>query len=153
RVRLARVPGQRAEVAQLRVHVVERFGGIRLVHRNLEGGELFLDLRRIVRDDHQVRVFRRDGLGVRLVAGQVGLRRVTRVVGLVVEGPHVAARADREQHLGRGRRQRHDVRRALGGRHPTSGDGEGGGRGRGAGGGTARSGGAVTAGQGQADGG
>ena len=49
-----------------------------------------------------------------LNAGQVGLRRVGRVVRLVVDRDDLRPGADREQHLGRGRRQRDDLRRVAG---------------------------------------
>ena len=55
-----------------------------------------------------------DGLDVRLEAGQVRLRRLGRVVRLVVDGDHLRAGADGEQHLGGRRRERDDLGRLLG---------------------------------------
>ena len=53
------------------------------------------------------------------------LRRVGRVVRRLVDGGHLRAGADGEEHLGRGRRQRDDLRRLLVQRDRAHGDREG----------------------------
>ena len=58
--------------------------------------------------DDQVRVVADDRLGVRREAGELRARSLLRIVGLVVDGDHLFAGADREQRLCCRRRQRDD---------------------------------------------
>src|SRR5690606_23547304 len=55
-----------------------------------------------------------DRLGVRLIPGQIGGRRLRRVVRVLVRRDDLVTRADREQHLGGGWRQRDDLLGGLG---------------------------------------
>ena len=119
----AQLPGGPAELAEL--GVLARQAGRRgqLQHRDGECGQPLGQLAGVVGLHHQVRLFGDDRLDVGLVAGQLGARRLPRVVGQRVDRLDLAAGADRVQHLGRGGRQRDDrggpggnVHRAVGGR-------------------------------------
>ena len=118
RLRLGRVPGHLARLQQLGIHVIDRGGGGLHQRRDVELVERLLEIARIVGVDHEVRLIRGDGLHVGLVGGDVGRRRLGRVVGVAVHGGHLIAGADGEQHLGGGGRQRHDL-----GRHRLEGEG------------------------------
>jgi hypothetical protein len=96
---------------------VVQVGGRRLVQdRDAQLVQPGLQLAGVVGVDDQVGLVAGDGLDVRLVGRQVGLRRLGRVVRVAVDGHHLVAGADGEQHLGRGRRQRHDPLRLRRGR-------------------------------------
>ena len=103
------LPGHRSELLDLEVHVVEHDGGVVGPHLDVQrfeaGDQIGVGLQQ-----HQVGVVRGDGLHVGVPAVEVGYGRLLRVVGELVDGHHLVARADGEHHLGSGRRQRDDPR-------------------------------------------
>jgi len=100
---LGHVAGGLAELVELGVGVVQ-LGRRRLLQdRDAQLVEAGLQLPGIVGVDHQVGLVAGDGLDVRLVGRELGLGGLGRVVGVAVDGHHLAAGADGEQHLGRGR--------------------------------------------------
>ena len=105
---LGLVAGGLAELVELGVGVVQDRGRRLQQDRDAELAEAGRQLAGVVGVDDQVGLVAGDGLDVRLVGRQVGLGRLLRVVGVAVDGHDLVAGADGEQHLGRGRRQRHD---------------------------------------------
>src|SRR3954454_13151228 len=134
---LGLVPRGLPQGAELRVALVERLRRGQQKRRDLELGQRADDAVLVVGDDDEVGVVAGDGLGVRLVAGELGRRDALRVVRLVVDGDDLGAGADRPEDLGVGRGQGDDALRLRGNRHRAVGaldrDGVGGltgGRGR-----------------------
>ena len=80
---------------------------------------------RVVRDDDEIRFEGGDRLDVGREPRQRRLRRALRVVRLVVDGDHLLARADGEQRLRRGRRERDDAPGLLADRHLAVAGGDG----------------------------
>ena len=104
------VPGDLAQLDELRV-LLRQVGRGRIAHhRDPQRAELRIQARRFVGQHHQVGFVRRDGLHVRVALVEVRAGGVRRVVGVLVDRLDLAARADGVEHLGRGRRQRHDRR-------------------------------------------
>src|SRR4051794_8255333 len=106
-----------AQRRELGVAVVERLRRGQQERRDLELGERAHDAVLIVGENDEVGVVAGDGLGVRLVAGELGRRYALRVVRLVVDGDDLGAGADRPEDLGVRRGQRDDALRLRGNRH------------------------------------
>ncbi len=107
-LRLLLMPRAGAELADLRIGARDR-GRCRLEqYRDVELRQRAGQPLDVPRDDDEVGPVLRDRLDVRRVARELGARRLLRVVGLVVDGDDLLGGADREQRLGRRRRQRDD---------------------------------------------
>ena len=116
-LRLLLVPRPRSELADLRVRARDRVRGGLDQHRDVERRQRAAQALDVALDDNQVGPVLRDRLDVRRIAREFGARRLLREVGLVVDGDDLLGGADREERLGRRRRQRDDpVRDRLLGR-------------------------------------
>ena len=110
------VPGHPTELIELRVLLRQVRGGGITHDRDAERAQLPVHVRRLVRRHHQVRPVGGDRLHVRVVAVELRARHARRVVGVQVDRLDLAPCTDGVEHLGGGRRQRHD--RGRPGRDP-----------------------------------
>ncbi len=101
--------GGGAQLFDLGVGVVKRDGRALDQRGDVDLLETRHQLSRVALGDDQIRLVARDRLHVGREAGQIRRRRLLRVVRELVHRDHLVTGADREQHLGRGRRQRNDA--------------------------------------------
>ena len=102
------VPGGLAQRLDLLVRSVEIRRRVLEQDGDVERLQPLHEPARVVGGDDEVRLVAGDRLDVRLEAGEVGHRRLGRVVRLVVDGDHLVAGADGEERLRGGRRERDD---------------------------------------------
>ncbi len=71
-------------------------------HRHAGGVQTRDQIARVAGGDDQAGFLGQDGFDVRLEAGQIGGRRLGRIVAVLIHRHHLITRADGEQHLRRG---------------------------------------------------
>ena len=102
------MPGDRSELADLLVGAGDRRHRLVEDHGDAELRERGDEILRVIGHDHEVPRVTGNGLNVRREPGQRCLRCALREVRLVVDGDDLRSGADREQRLGRTRRDRDD---------------------------------------------